>query len=203
MSDNMSADNGSGVSPTRKKVSAAILVVLLIVLVIEVRAGLGQSWSGQALVDVAGEEGVFETADVTVEQVEALMSLAPSKDLVRESPQELEYEYAWTSLLRPVMQKGTPALYVVFSNTDEPRAIRFGTEPPSQEELDFANRPSVEPDPSTEQNMDAMMGGSAPSGGSHDAEAGAPGSGGDESEAEAPPKANPLDADASEPEPES
>ena len=44
----MAADP-AGVSAARKKASVAILAVLLVVLLIEVRAGLGQSWSGTAL----------------------------------------------------------------------------------------------------------------------------------------------------------
>lgn len=138
MSDELSEENAGGVSPARKAVSAVVLVVLLIILVIEIRAGAGHSWSTQALADKA-PNGAFPSGEYSYEKVQSLLSMSPAESVARESETEIEYQYSWFSLLRPLLNKPETNVYVVFSKTtDEKWASFHSTEKTPQNELDAA-----------------------------------------------------------------
>lgn len=162
MSDGTSEPGG--VSPTRKKVSACVLITLLVVLLVEIRAGAGHSMSGKALQE-ACPDGVFN--NVMMSDVDAMMTLAPSRTVVRETPEEVEYRYGWFSLLRPLLQRPDASLYVVSDkNSDPPSATRFNTEAPTAKDIanakkamDYHNNPPEEGDDEDGMGGDGGMGG--------------------------------------------
>jgi len=153
MSDELAGDpSGGGVSPQRKKISAAILILLLTVLAIELRAGLGHSMSGKAL-QAAAPEGVFEPDQVSQADVQGMLKLWPSETVLREGPDEIEYQYSWFSILRPLLSRPATNVYVSMLKGTPVTAIRFGTEGPSDAELEAARNPIV---PSVEEMADDM-----------------------------------------------
>ena len=135
MSDEVEAPAPEGVSPLRKNFSVGILLALVVVLGIELRASLGQKWSGTALQAAAPENGVFDEDSVSPEALEGMLSLGPSKTMLRESDTETEYRYSWFSLLRPILGRQESAVYVVYDRNDPPTAIRYGTEAPEDFEM--------------------------------------------------------------------
>lgn len=138
MSDQHAADaKPTGVSPLRRKISAAVLLVLIVVLLIELRAGAGHSLSGTALQAVS-EEGVFENR--LLSDVEAMISIVPAKTIVRESVDEVEYRYSWFSLLRPLLQRPKAEFFVVATRHDPPYALLYNTEAPTQESIEAGRR---------------------------------------------------------------
>lgn len=132
MSEQQPPENGGGkqVSKGRKIFSGIILVGLLVLLGIEGRAGFGHSSTAKALQEIA-PEGVFEQQTVTEEQVDAMMSLSPTKEKLEGGNVIVEYKYSWKSVIRPLMNN-MPAtdLYVTFSDTDPRYAISYGTDEP-------------------------------------------------------------------------
>ncbi|MEZ6127304.1 MAG: hypothetical protein R3C59_01315 [Planctomycetaceae bacterium] len=164
MSDELAGDAiGNGVSPQRKKISAVILIVLLAVLAIELRAGLGHSMSGKAL-QAAAPEGVFESGKVTHADVQGMLKLWPSETVLKQTDDEIEYQYSWFSLLRPLLSRPPTNVYVAVLNNQSATALRYGTEGPSAEELEAARNP---PPPNTDgaPDMGGMMGGGPGGGG--------------------------------------
>ncbi len=139
MSENRAAETTpAGVSPLRRKISAAVLLTLIVVLLIEVRAGAGHSLSGSAL-QAASEDGVFERK--LLSDVEAMLRIAPEKAVVRESLDEIEYRYSWFSLLRPLLQRPQAEFFVVATrNADPPYALLYNTEAPSQQSIEAGRR---------------------------------------------------------------
>lgn len=135
MSDDLAAvPEANGVSPLRKKISTVVLLVLLVVLLVEVRAGMGQSLSGKALQETS-PDGVFEKK-TPLASIESLMSLAPSKSVVLETKEEFEYRYSWFSVLRPILQRPEAAFYVTTTKLTDPLyAVRYNTEAPTAEAI--------------------------------------------------------------------
>ncbi len=138
MSDDVTAEkNVGGVSPARKKISALILCGLAIVLIIEVRAGMGHMLSGKMLQEKS-PDGVFQT--LTLEELEPMLSLAPARTTIRETDEEIEYRYAWFSLLRPLFSRPEAAYYIVASKATPSQVRRYNSEAPTEEELAAAAR---------------------------------------------------------------
>lgn len=127
MSDQqVSPPKTTGVSPARRAVSTVLLVVALVILGIELRAGLGQSNSGKAMSAML-TEGVFENVPLTTAQ--AALALWPSESVLRDDKLEKVVRYSWFSLLRPLTGKPQPELFLVSDKSDPPRAITFYTDP--------------------------------------------------------------------------
>ena len=141
MSEDLTADPGAGgVSPLRKKISAVVLSVLVIVLVVEARAGLGHMLTGKAL-QQNFPEGAFGKA-TTMDELQSLLSLAPSRTVVGENAEEIEYRYSWFSMLRPLLNRPEAAYYVSASQTTPSYALRFNTERPTEGELNPRRPPA-------------------------------------------------------------
>ena len=118
------APAGPKVSGARTVVSLGLLVIVLIVCVIEVRAGLGQyltlkSFAGKS------ENSMFQ--NVTLAEAQAMISMFPSSPVVTKGEAEDSYHYRWYSLLRPLAGKDVPELYVSADHSDPPRAVSFYT----------------------------------------------------------------------------
>lgn len=135
MSDQTAADTTpTGVSPLRRKISAALLLTVIVVLVIEVRAGAGHSLSGAAL-EAASEDGVFK--NTLLSDVEAMIKVLPSKTVVRENTAEIEYRYSWFSLLRPLLGRPKAELFVVSTREAEPAyALIYNTDAPTPKQIE-------------------------------------------------------------------
>lgn len=158
MSDqDFTSQPANGVSPLRKKLSAILLLALLVVLAVELRAGIGQMLAGKSL-QAAAPDGVFEYDKVSRESILSMFSLAPAETLVRENTEELEYEYKWFSLLRPVLSRPEAAFYVVYRNQEPLTAVRHGTEPPGKIELEMAAQAAESPVDSTSDDGGMMPG---------------------------------------------
>lgn len=133
MSDDFTAEaSAGGVSPVRKKISAVVLCALSIVLIIEVRAGMGHMLSGKML-KVQSPEGVFE--QLLLADFEPMLSLAPARATVRENSDEIEYKYSWFSLLRPLLSRPEAAYYVVARAQTPQHVLRFNTEALTEAQL--------------------------------------------------------------------
>ena len=172
MSDDLAADSGSGgVSPLRKKISAGILGVLVIVLLVEARAGLGHMLTGQAL-QAKSPDGAFQ--NTTMDELQSLLSLAPSRTIAWETEQEVEYRYSWFSLLRPLLNRPEAAFYVAASQATPAYALRFNTERPDETEL---NRRPPEGDADSASEMAGAGMGGAGGGGAGPGGSGAGGAG--------------------------
>ena len=111
MSDDLTAAGPAGVSPLRKKVSALILILLIGVLGIEIRAGLGQYMTGNSLAAIA-PDGAFPLNTLSYDELQASISMGPESEVVRESDAEVEYRYTWFSLLRPLLSRPQAAIFV-------------------------------------------------------------------------------------------
>lgn len=170
MSEEFADAGAQGVSPLRKKISAVLLILLLVVLGIELRAIAGQTWSIQSLQAVAPEGG-FGTRSNTHSDVLEMLSFAPTESIERETDDHVEYKYSWNSLLRPLLGKPESALYVVFQkdNKDEQWARFYSTDAMSDSEraaADLANQlASQTGDMSTPLDSDGAMAGGMPPGG--------------------------------------
>lgn len=116
----------AGVSPARKAVSAIILVIAIVVLGVELRAGLGQKQTIDAMAKQS-EDGVF--TDTKLEDAKAMLVLFPSETVIRDSEMETLYKYSWNSLLRPLMGQTHPELYLVASKSEPSYAISYYTDP--------------------------------------------------------------------------
>ncbi|MCA9035568.1 MAG: hypothetical protein KDA91_10580 [Planctomycetaceae bacterium] len=116
-----------GVSPARKMVSTVFLVIALIVLAIELRAGLGQRFSGESLAKIS-TDGVFESG-TSVETAQQQLSMSPSVTIVRDNEMETVYHYQWLSLLRTVVGQPPAELFLVATKTDPPQALGYYTDP--------------------------------------------------------------------------
>ncbi|MEP3480458.1 MAG: hypothetical protein ABJZ55_14500 [Fuerstiella sp.] len=123
-------EGGKEVSKARKIVSGIILVGLLALLGIEGRAGFGHSSSAKALQDAA-PEGSFKQNNLTLEQIDAMMSMSPSREQLETRGATLEYKYSWKSIIRPLMDNIPPTdLYVSFTDGEPPYALGYGTDAP-------------------------------------------------------------------------
>lgn len=124
---------GAGVSPARKAVSVIILIVALIVLGVELRAGLGQKQTGDALASRCekDEQGVAQGVliDVKLDEAKSMLALFPTETVLRDTDMETVYKYTWESLLRPLMNQPQPELYLVASKSEPAYAISYYTDP--------------------------------------------------------------------------
>ena len=157
----------NGVSPLRKKISTAILCGLVVVLLVEVRAALGHSLSGAAM-QSASTDGNFHTT--LFSDVDAMMILAPSKTVVRESPDEIEYRFSWYSLLRPLVQKvrkcpETEFFVVATRNADPAYALIYNTDAPTAESIETSRRALESFSSPPQENEESAGGHDAPGGG--------------------------------------
>ena len=164
MSDDLSNEsNTSGVSLVRKAVSALVLCVLAIVLVIELRAGMGHMMSGKMLQEKS-PHGAFQNLPLV--EFEPMLSFAPARTVVRENENEVEYKYSWYSLLRPLLSRPEAAYYVVVGNAAPKNVKRYNTEPPTEQDLAFALDASESVGPLEGDEMGfAGPGGGGPGGG--------------------------------------
>lgn len=158
MSNELADDpSGGGVSSQRKKFTTALLVVLLIVLGIELRAGIGHSMTASEFRRVA-PEGVFELGRFQHDDVRGMLKLWPSETVLMDSDNEVEYQYSWFSILRPILNRPATVLYVALAKTEPPFVVRHGTEAPSAEEIEALRRHREAP-PMAEDDMSGMPGG--------------------------------------------
>lgn len=169
------APTGPKVSGTRTAISLVLLVVVLIVCVIEVRAGLGQYLTLKSF-SAKSENNLFN--NVTLAEAQSMISMFPSSPVVTKGDAEDTYHYRWYSLLRPLAGKETPELYVSADHSDPPRAMSFYTSTEGEVEPPAVNPNSGGPMATTPSGMPGMMGGMGEGGpGGADA-AGGPRSGG-------------------------
>ncbi|MDG1896563.1 MAG: hypothetical protein P8J37_16795 [Fuerstiella sp.] len=160
--DLASETSSSGVSPLRKSVSALVLCVLAIVLVIELRAGLGHMLTGKMLQEKS-PDGVF--GELPLLEFEPLLIFSPSRGIVRENDTEVEYKYSWFSLLRPLLSRPEAAYYVVVSTDTSQSVRRYNTEPPTEQDMALAASQSEYSDASVDDDMELPGGGGGPGGG--------------------------------------
>lgn len=126
----ITAGDNKSVSKGRKIASGIILVGLLILLVIEGRAGFGHSSAGKVLKEMA-PEGLFEKGAVTQEEFNAKMPLWPTITEIGETPTTVEYKYEWFSIFRPNIESLPPSVIYAGFTKEEPRhAVFFGTDAP-------------------------------------------------------------------------
>lgn len=118
----MSSGGKGGVSPGRKAFSTIVLIVLLVVLGIELRAGLGVSLSENAL-KANAQEGII--SGLSLEEAKAKMMLWPTFEVDDSSGAETSIRYTWYSLLRPLIGKPPAVLYLVGSKGDNPVALSY------------------------------------------------------------------------------
>lgn len=123
-------ESKSGVSPVRKAVSIVVLLVVLILLGIEGRAGFGHSSATAKLQDLA-PQGAFKQGEITQEQLNDMMPMSPTIEEVGETVNTVECRYSWKSVIRPLMSGMTETeVYVTFTNSEPRYAVTFGTEKP-------------------------------------------------------------------------
>lgn len=114
-----------GVSTGRKIISNLMLVLLLVVLGIEGRAGLGQSQSANAFL-AATTDGRFN--NVLLEDARKMLAFSPSETVIRDNENETVYHYQWYSLLRPLIGQQKPELYLVSRPGEPVYAVAFYTD---------------------------------------------------------------------------
>ncbi|MDA1230013.1 MAG: hypothetical protein O2856_04500 [Planctomycetota bacterium] len=118
------APTGPKVSGTRTAVSMVLLVVVLVICVIEVRAGLGPYLTLKSFKN-ASEDDIFK--NITYEQAHAMVAAFPSKSEVQAGEYEDVHHYYWYSMLRPLMGKTNPEMFVSVDHSDPKKAITFYT----------------------------------------------------------------------------
>ncbi|MBL8817147.1 MAG: hypothetical protein JNL58_14050 [Planctomyces sp.] len=118
----MSSGGKGGVSPGRKAFSTIMLIVLLVVLGIELRAGLGVSLSENAL-KANAKDGII--TGLSLEEAKAKMMLWPTSEVDDSSGAETSIRYTWYSLLRPVIGKPPAVLYLVGSKGENAVALSY------------------------------------------------------------------------------
>lgn len=115
-----------GVSGARKAFSICILLAALIVLGVELRAGLGQSRSAKQMASIS-TDGTFN--NVLLADAHQMLSLSPQSTVIRENRIEKVVHYRWGSLLRPLLGQSESDLFLVSSATEPAYAIAFYTDP--------------------------------------------------------------------------
>lgn len=118
------APTGPKVSGTRTIVSLVFLVVVLVVCVIELRAGLGQFLTLRSF-NIVSENNQFK--DVPFAEAEGMVAAFPSKSDVQPGNHEDMHHYYWYSLLRPMMGKKNPEIFVFADHASPPAALSFTT----------------------------------------------------------------------------
>lgn len=118
------APTGPKVSGTRTIVSLVFLVVVLVVCGIELRAGLGQFLTLRGF-DQVSENNLFK--DKSFAEAQAMVAAFPSKSSVQVGEYEDVHHYYWYSLLRPLMGKENPEVFVSADRSSPPKALSFYT----------------------------------------------------------------------------
>ncbi len=118
------APTGPKVSGARTAVSLALLAIVLVICVIEVRAALGQHLTLKSF-EGKSTENTFN--NVSLAEAQGMVSMFPSSPVVTTGASEDTYHYRWYSLLRPLFGKGVPELYVSADHSDPPLAVSFYT----------------------------------------------------------------------------
>ena len=153
----------SGVSPARKMVSLVVLLGLLVVFVIELRAGLGQSRSVSALA-ARGDQGGLESADMDKNVLLSTLWFSPSEETTQENDQLAECEYTWFSIFQPLMQGASPSIKVLYDKSSDPwKAVEFKTPEPDGVDVGWARNFGDTPDSGFVTDVDEH-GGMAPNG---------------------------------------
>jgi hypothetical protein len=120
------ASKGPKVSGTRTLVSLVLLVVVLIVCVIELRAGLGHFMTLKAFnKKEVSENNLFK--NVSFEAASGMVAAFPSKSAVKEGEFEDVHHFYWYSLLRPLMGEGSPEVFMTVDHSSPANAISFYT----------------------------------------------------------------------------
>ncbi len=133
MADAPPAKTTTGKTPTGPKVSGArtlvsliVLVVVMIVCVIELRAGLGHYLTLKAFnKEAVSQNNLFKS--VSFEAADGMVSAFPSKSPVKEGDHEDVHHYYWFSLLRPLMGEGNPELFITSDHAEPKNAVSFYT----------------------------------------------------------------------------
>ena len=118
------APTGPKVSGTRTIVSLVFLVVVLVVCVIELRAGLGQFLTLRSFNKVSDNN---QFKNVPFADAEGMVAAFPSKSDVQTGNHEDMHHYYWYSLLRPMMGKKNPEIFVFADHASPPAALSFTT----------------------------------------------------------------------------
>lgn len=117
----------SGVSPARKMVSIVLLLGLLVILVIELRAGVGQSQTVSTLAAL-GEQGGLEEAELSKDALLDKLWFSPTEEKTNEDDNLVECEYTWYSVFQPILSGASPSVKVLYAKSDETlTAIEFKT----------------------------------------------------------------------------
>ncbi len=111
-----------GVSAGRKAFSTILLLVLLVILAIELRAGLGVSLSEKALQEYS-KDGIIN--GLTLAEAQSKMKLFPESAVDDSQPNETTIRYTWFSLLRPLIGKPQAVLHIVATRGDNPMAMSY------------------------------------------------------------------------------
>ncbi len=132
MSSPQAAPKGPKVSPARTIVSLIVLAVVGSVCIIELRAALGQYMSGKALLARQSSDGVDGAGtfqDLSLADAQAMMTMFPSMEVMKQDEGETVYRYSWTSMLRGLIGEEEPQIYLVGTSGDNPMAVTFFTDP--------------------------------------------------------------------------
>ncbi len=119
------------VSSVRTTFSLILLLVVLVICVIEVRAGFGQFLTNKAFTN-ASQNNMFQ--DVSFAEAQGMLAAFPSESPVEVLATEDVHHYQWFSLLRPLMGEKSPEMYITVDHSDPPKAITFYT---STEDVSF------------------------------------------------------------------
>lgn len=140
------ASNGPKVSGTRTLVSLVLLVVVLVVCVIELRAGLGHFMTLKAFnKKEVSENNLFK--NITFETASGMLTAFPSKSAVKPGDFEDIHHFYWYSLLRPLMGEGHPEVFMTVDHSEPANAISFytSTEGEPEPRPDDPNAPVAAP----------------------------------------------------------
>ncbi|MCA9008959.1 MAG: hypothetical protein KDB01_04390 [Planctomycetaceae bacterium] len=118
------APAGPKVSSVRTAFSLILLLVVLVICVIEVRAGFGQFLTNKAFTNVS-QNNMFQ--DVTFADAQGMLAAFPSESPVEVLATEDVHHYQWFSLLRPLMGGKSPEMFVTTDHSDPPKALTFYT----------------------------------------------------------------------------
>jgi hypothetical protein len=117
---------GPKVSPARTIISLVLLLVVGAVCVIELKAGLGQMWTTNAM-KANSTDGEFD--GLSLVDAKKMISMAPTESVAQEDSQSVTYKYEWKSLLRPLMGETNPVVFLIASKKEPQMALTYHTDP--------------------------------------------------------------------------
>ena len=163
------APTGPKVSGTRTLVSLVVLAIVLVVCTIELRAGLGHFLTLKSYNKVS-ENNLFK--NITYDQANGMVAAFPSKSEPKKGEFEDTHRYYWYSLLRPLMGKSSPEVFITVDHAEPMNAVSFYTSTEGEME-------TVPFDPNAAPPAPTMgMGGMPGMGGGHGGEGSGMGGGG-------------------------